>query len=79
MSDRIEPAPVSAEPPSKGPEKFIDVSQRTIVEWNITRFRSLLLTESDPDRHALLSKLLAEEQAKLVTQLLANFSRTRRS
>jgi hypothetical protein len=59
MSDRTNPAQA----------KSISISQKTIIQWNIARFRNLLLTELDPERRTLLSKLLAEEQAKLVTQL----------
>ena len=59
MSDRTMPAQA----------KSISISQKTIIQWNIARFRNLLLTELDPERRTLLSKLLAEEQAKLVTQL----------
>jgi hypothetical protein len=44
----------------------IDTSEQTIVRWNITRFRNLLLAESDTDKRTLVSKLLAEEEAKLL-------------
>jgi hypothetical protein len=70
MSDQTEPAQIRAERPCKGPEKSINISQQTIMEWNIARFRSLLLKEPDAERRTLLFKLLAEEQAKLVTHLV---------
>ena len=53
MSDPTKPAQLPAERPSKGPGKSISISQKTIIEWNIARFRSLLLTELDAERRTL--------------------------
>jgi hypothetical protein len=37
-----------------------------IVQANIDRFKSLLKTETDPTKREAITKLLAEERAKLV-------------
>ena len=66
MNDEAGPAVVSTGRLSKRSVQSIDTSERTIIHWNITRFRNLLVIESDAGRRTLLSKLLAEEQAKLM-------------
>lgn len=38
---------------------------RRIIEANINRFRLLLETETDAAKRAMVSRLLAEEEAKL--------------
>lgn len=38
---------------------------RRIIQANIDRFKELLKTETDPVKRAMLSRLLAEEEAKL--------------
>ena len=38
---------------------------RRIIQTNIDRFKELLKTETDPVKRAMLSRLLAEEEAKL--------------
>ena len=57
---------VTIERPSKVSQVLADTSEQTIVRWNITRFRNLLLIEANPARRTLMSRLLAEEQAKLL-------------
>jgi hypothetical protein len=46
---------------------------RRIIEANIARFKELLKAESDPTKHAMEIRLLAEEEAKL-KQLAAKTS-----
>jgi hypothetical protein len=38
---------------------------RSILQANIDRFNDLLRTETDPTKQAMITRLLAEEQAKL--------------
>ena len=73
------PCPVTIESPSKVSQVLVDTSEQTIVRWNITRFRSLLVSESDSERRRLVSKLLAEEQAKLLRSVLRGSLPARRS
>jgi hypothetical protein len=40
-------------------------AMRRIIEANIARFKELLLTEADPTKQAMETRLLAEEEAKL--------------
>ena len=40
-------------------------SARTIIELNIRYLRELLKVETDPPKRTMISKLLAEEEAKL--------------
>jgi hypothetical protein len=44
----------------------MDTSARTIAELNIRHFRLLLQTESDAGKRAMIARLLAEEEAKLM-------------
>ena len=37
---------------------------RRIIEANIVRFKELLKTETDPTKHAMETRLLADEEAK---------------
>lgn len=77
MDDQTGPALVSTGRLSKRSVQSIDTSERTIIHWNITRFRNLLVIEADAGRRTLLSKLLAEEQAKLMPFLLPDSSQPR--
>ena len=36
-----------------------------VAEQNILRYRALLETETDPDKRAILARLLASQEAKL--------------
>jgi hypothetical protein len=47
----------------------MSVAARTIMELNIKHYRGLLGSETDPARRETITKLLAEEKAKL-TKLL---------
>jgi hypothetical protein len=51
---------------------------RRIIEANIARFKELLLTEADPTKHAMETRLLAEEEAKL-KELVAKTSGERKA
>jgi len=41
---------------------------REIIQANIKRFKSLLKTETDASKRAMLIRLLAEEETKLVSK-----------
>lgn len=43
----------------------MNVTARTIIELNIKHYRRLLTTETDATRRETITKLLAEEEAKL--------------
>ena len=45
---------------------FVGPSARMIIELNIAHYRRLLKTETDASKRQVISKLLAEEQAKLM-------------
>lgn len=41
------------------------LAMRRIIEANIERFKQLLKSETDPTKHTMEARLLAEEEAKL--------------
>ena len=47
----------------------MSVAVRMIVELNIKHYRDLLKTETDASKRQTISKLLAEEEAKLAKLL----------
>jgi len=47
----------------------VSVSVRTIIDLNIQHYRDLLKTETEASKRQTISKLLAEEEAKLVKLL----------
>jgi hypothetical protein len=47
----------------------VSVSARTVVELNINYYKSLLKTETNASKRQTISKLLAEEEAKLADLL----------
>ena len=47
----------------------MSLSARMIIELNIPRYRELLKTETDASKRQTISKLLAEEEAKLANLL----------
>ena len=47
----------------------MSVSVRMIIELNIQHYRDLLKTETDASKRQTISKLLAEEEAKLAKLL----------
>ena len=47
----------------------MSVSVRMIVDLNIQHYRDLLKTETDASKRQTISKLLAEEEAKLAKLL----------
>ena len=47
----------------------MSVSVRTIIDLNIQHYRNLLKTETDASKRQTISKLLAEEEAKLAKLL----------
>ena len=38
---------------------------RTVADLNITHFKKMLATETDPAKRQMIERLLAEEEAKL--------------
>ena len=47
----------------------MSVSVRMIIDLNIEHYRDLLKTETDASKRQTISKLLAEEEAKLANLL----------
>lgn len=47
----------------------VSVSVRMIIDLNIQHYRDLLKTETDASKRQTISKLLAEEEAKLAKLL----------
>ena len=47
----------------------MSVSVRTIIDLNIQHYRDLLKTETEASKRQTISKLLAEEEAKLAKLL----------
>ena len=47
----------------------MSVPARTIIELNIKHYRGLLQSETDPSKRQAITKLLAEEEAKLAKLL----------
>jgi hypothetical protein len=45
----------------------MDSSERTIIELNISHYRRLLTTETEPGKRQTIATLLAEEEAKLAS------------
>jgi hypothetical protein len=73
------PCLVSVESLPKVSQWSGETLKQTIIRWNITRFRNLLQTLSDPQTQTLASKLLAEEQAKLLSSVIQRCVQARRS